>query len=231
MAGQVGVGPERLFLVVGPVKEEPGTEGAGPLVLDVQVGHARDPQVQVELLGHPLARPRRLHELFYRLERDARATVRRAQDEPVFGLLVGLTGRWRFIARPIRVTEQLPVKLGQTTGIGGIEDHLVKDRERAIHFLCHAAIMGTASRSGSDGPRDLPERVGGWFRAGSARFALDFLLEGDEAGGLVGDDSVDAGPEHPSHLPFRSTVQTDTASPAVCMRSTARGSGPRPMTG
>jgi hypothetical protein len=78
VAGQVGVSPERLLLVVGPVKEEPGTKGAGPLVLDVQVLHARDPQVQVKLLGTSSLGPRRLQELVYGLERGAGATVRSA---------------------------------------------------------------------------------------------------------------------------------------------------------
>ena len=58
-------------------------------------------------------------------------------DQPLAGLRISLAGRRWFVARCVDVAEELAVKLGEPARIGGVQDHLPKNRERTVAFRCH----------------------------------------------------------------------------------------------
>ncbi len=106
-------------------------------MLGVEVSHAGDDQVQMELLSDPIEWPGRFQKMANLLERHAGNAVAVTQDQPVLAPLVDLTSRGRLVARPVGVAEQQPVELGQLAGVGRIEDDLAQARVRPNVFSSH----------------------------------------------------------------------------------------------
>src|SRR6266516_180679 len=93
-------------------------------MLHVEIPRCPNGQVQVELLGYFVLRPRRPPQFGHLLERDARRAGGVMEDQPVLTSLVELIPSWRFVARTVHEAEQLPVKLRQMARVGGIQDDL-----------------------------------------------------------------------------------------------------------
>ena len=88
-------------------------------MLHVEIPRCPNGQVQVELLGYFVLRPRRPPQFGHLLERDARRAGRVTDDQPVLTSLIGLISRWGFVARALHEAEQLPVELREAAGVRG----------------------------------------------------------------------------------------------------------------
>ena len=120
----VGVDEELLLRVVGAVEEEAGAEGERPFVLEPQRGGVRDGQVEVQLLGRRRVGPARVGEVGHLLEGDPGRPGRMGEDEPVPPARVVLPGGGCLVPGPVLVAQELAVELGQSAGVGAVEDDL-----------------------------------------------------------------------------------------------------------
>ena len=128
----VGVDVEPLRRVVGAIEQEVCTEMQCPLVLLRQGLLVGDREVEVRLLRRLGVGPRRAREVGHLLERETWLPGRSDEDEPVPTLRVVLPGRRRLVAGLVRVAQELPVELGQGTGVGRVEHERAQRRERRI---------------------------------------------------------------------------------------------------
>jgi hypothetical protein len=149
--GGVGVDPERLFGVGGPVFQHFGAKLHGSPVVDLEGIQVRDLQVQVQLLRDRAFGPGRTGKGIHLLEGDAGRSGTVTDDQPFAGLGVGLAGGGRFVTLPVGVAEQLTIKLCEPACIGGIQDHLSKNWERTVVFRCHPGSLPTDRASGPEG--------------------------------------------------------------------------------
>lgn len=143
MTGRVGVHPQRFVGVGGAVRQEPGAEIEGSLVLGVELGDGRHRQVEVELLGHPVVGPGRLGQLLHLLDGDPGGAGTVLQHQPVGTPRVALAGGRRLVAGAVREAEQLAVELGEQAGVGRIEHHLSEGREplRFLHVITPIGML------------------------------------------------------------------------------------------
>ena len=77
----------------------------------------RDGEVEVELLGDLWVGPRRAGQLGDPLDGQPGVAGPVPEHEPIVALRVGLAGRRRLVAGPVRVTKELPVELGDLPGV------------------------------------------------------------------------------------------------------------------
>jgi hypothetical protein len=142
VAVRVGEYVQGLVWVIEPVVDDTSTESEGTLVLRGQLLSGSDAQVEMELLRNGVARPCRRRERVDLLEAEPGAAVGVAEDEPVVAVGIGRTGWRRFVARSVRVTEQLSVELRGPAGVEGVDDdrsQLRADARRIVVSGCRPA--------------------------------------------------------------------------------------------
>src|SRR5665647_982481 len=110
---------ERLVRVIRSIYEELRSEGLSPLSLPLQLRPTRNREVKVHLHRDVMRGPGRPLEAFDLLERQFADTVRVREDEPVRVVSIAIPG-W-FVALAIAQSQELPIELGKSTGVGRVD--------------------------------------------------------------------------------------------------------------
>ena len=128
MAVGIGVHPKRLLGVVGPVLEQPCPQTQRAHVDLVELRHAVDGQVEVQLLRHLGGGPGRRRQLLDLSDGQHGVAGLAAQVEPLAACDIRLSRRRRLVAGPVDQPEQLAPELRGAPRVGGVDDHLPEDR-------------------------------------------------------------------------------------------------------